>query len=293
VPKITKRKVIKKTPTTKKTLPKRKRTTKGGIADRIRPISFEGRKLKINLYGRSATGKTTLWGSFPKPILAIICSGTEDPGELLSLNTPVMREGIDQVVLEKSSEIPEIIEVVESGGEYATVVLDHATDLQNMVLKEVLGIEKVPEQLSWGLATQQQYGQIALQMKERLRSVLELPTHVVIVAQEREFNTTEESGSVVMPYVASALSPSVVGWLNPACDYICETFMRPETKMQSSNIGGKRVDREVPTGRIEYCLRTAPDAVYTTKFRLPKGQPVPDVIVDPTYNKILDVVNQP
>lgn len=247
--------------------------------------------VKINLYGRSGTGKTTLWATFPKPILAIIVSGGKKPGELRSIDTKEYRKTINPKILKGLEQWPGLVEEAGSG-EYATTVLDHATGFQDLTLKEILGLEKLPEQLSWGLASQQQYGQLALQMKERLRTLLDLSCNVVIVAQEREFNTDNDAGGVVMPYVASALTPSVVGWLNPACDYICETFIRPRMEEKVVKIGGK-TKRITRRGKgVEYCLRTAPHDVYTTKFRVPRGTPLPDVIVDPTFEKIQELIKR-
>jgi hypothetical protein len=48
--------------------------------------------------------------------------------------------------------------------------------------------------------------------------------------------------------------------------------------------------REKVPNEHEYCLRTAVDGVYMTKFRAVKGRPVPPVIVDPSYEKIMQVI---
>jgi hypothetical protein len=141
------------------------------------------------------------------------------------------------------------------------------------------------------MAKQQEWGQCALETKERLRSLLKQSCHVVILAQEREFNT-ETEGDVIMPFVASALTPSVVGWLNPACDYICQTFIRDRFTEVMVKIAGKSVKRRKKEDGVDYCLRTAADPVYTTKFRLPKGARLPDAIVDPDYRKIQELIEQ-
>lgn len=247
--------------------------------------------IKINLYGRSGTGKTTLWATFPKPILALVCSGGKHPGELRSVNTPAYRKVITPLAITKSTDIHDLLEQ-DRPSEFATVVLEHASGLQDLVLKEILNLDELPAQSSWGLATQGDWGQCALQMKEILRALLSLPNHIVIVAQERDFNS-DTTNDVLMPYVASALSPSVVGWLNPACDYICQTFIRKRMETKTVKIGAKTKQVTRPGKGVEYCLRTAPDDVYTTKFRIPRGGIVlPEVIVDPTFEKINRLINQ-
>jgi len=278
-------------PNVTKQKPKKTRRKKTGSAvDRIAPIGFdEDDGIKINLYGRSGTGKTTLWATFPKPILAVVASGGSKPGELRSINTPEYRKTIHHTLIEKAGDIRELVDHQRDTEKFSTVVLDHATGLQDLVLKEILGLDDLPAQGSWGMARQQDWGQCALQMKELLRSLLSLDCNVVIVAQEREFNTDTE-GDLLMPFVGSALTPSVTGWLNPACDYICQTFIRQRTEEKETKIGKKTVRTRSKVGGVDYCLRTAPDPVFTTKFRLPKGTELPDVVVDPTFDKINSLI---
>jgi len=263
-----------------------------GVLGKIKPIGFDNDDgIKMNLYGRSGTGKTTLWATFPKPILAIVCSGGNKPGELRSIDTPEYRKTVEQLQIASSTEISEIVDYQSEEGKYATIVLDHASGLQDLILKEILGIDELPAQLGWGVAKQQDWGQCALKMKENLRALLSLSCNVIVVAQEREFNTDNEN-ELIMPFVASALTPSVVGWLNPACDYLCQTFIQQKTKEVKTKIGKKTVISRKNVKGVDYCLRTAPHDVFTTKFRLPKGLELPEFIVDPSYDKIMALINQ-
>ena len=284
MPKVTKQKT-----TTRRTKSSRIRAS---AIDRIEPIGFGANDgVKINLYGRSGTGKTTLWATFPKPILALVCSGGKKPGELRSINTAAYRKTIKQATMNKSSDVAELVEYQQREGKFATLVLDHATSLQDLVLKEILGLDELPAQGSWGMARREDWGQCALQMKEILRALLSLDCNVIIVAQEREFDS-EYEGELLMPYVASALTPSVVGWLNPACDYICQTFKRQRTVEKEIKVGRKKVRRQQKVKGAEYCLRTGPHPIYEAKFRLPKGSELPDVIVDPDFDKIKELIDQ-
>ncbi|MCK9568793.1 ATP-binding protein [Candidatus Pacearchaeota archaeon] len=254
------------------------------VWDRIRPVELGKKGLTVNLYGRSGTGKTILACTFPKPLLII---GLED-----GTNSVHNVEGAEFVYISSSEEMGELTERAASTRRFKTVVLDTASMLQDLILREILGLEELPAQKFWGMATREQYGQCSLQTKERLRALLDLSTkaaiNVVIVAQEREFNT-EDTSNLLMPFVASSLTPSVVGWLNPACDYIGQMFIRQKEVIQKFKVAGKEKVKRVVKG-VEYCLRTAPDPTFTTKFRLPKGTPIPDVIVDPDYDKIYALI---
>lgn len=256
----------------------RRRASKG-ILSKIQAIGNIETTAKLNVYGRSGTGKTTFACTFPKPLLLI---GAED-GTKSVANV----KGVDFVRLENSDDL-EVLTKHAAKGHYKTVVLDSATFLQNIILKELLGLPKTPVQLSWGLATRAQYGQIAVIMKEHLRALLELDCQTVIIAQERVFNVDNEESpsSLSLPYVASALSPSVVGWLNPACDYIVQTYIRQKSKLVKTKVGDAVVQSVKLLAGVDYCLRTGPNSTYATKFRLPKGTKLPECVVNPSYSKI-------
>lgn len=265
----------------------------GGVLSRITPMGFDDNDgIKINLYGRSGTGKTTLWSSFPGKILAVVCSGGSNPGELRSIDTAANRKKIDQVVIKESSEIRQIIDFIKENPEtYKTVVLDHATGLQDTILKEVLELDELPAQRSWGMAKQQDWQQCGMQVKEILRAFLSLRQNVVIIAQERDFKK-EDMDDMILPTIASNLMPTVTGWLNPAVDYICQTYIRQRTKEVVNKINGKEIKKNVAVaGKVDFCLRIGPDPVFTIKFRMPKGaNQDAGIIVDPSYDKIMKII---
>lgn len=265
-----------------------KKKKAGSVIDRISALGTQDNFLKVLLYGKSGTGKTTLWATFPGPILGIICSGGNKTGEVRSINTPEYRKKIKMVTIQESTEVGELVSYVQSNGAFKTIVLDHVSGLQDLVLKEILGLDELPAQKSWGLATQQQYGQCTQQVKEYLRALLNLDLNVVILGQERTFDSTDEGpgSEMLQPTVGVALTPSLAGWLNPACDYILQTFKRAKMIRTVTKVGTKQVTTEKRGKGVEYCLRTEPHDVYTTKFRVPKGRPLPDVIVDPSFDKI-------
>ena len=263
---------------------------RSSVVDRIESgVSFdESDGIKIILYGRSGSGKTTVWSSFPGPILAVVCSGGMKPGELRSI--PVeYRKKVHPVTISSSLEFKELIEHQEATNKYKTVVLDHVTGFQDKILAELLDMDELPAQKSWGLANQQTYGTMSLQAKQMFRQAFSLDCNVVFVGQERE-NGTEGDSELITPHVGIALTPSLAGWLYPAADYVCHTFIRPKMVEKVVKIGGKNVTSEVRGKGVEYCLRVGPHDSYITKFRAPKGSELPDVIVDADYDKIMEII---
>lgn len=268
------------------------------VIDRIKPIGFDDNEgIKITIYGRSGTGKTQLWSTFPKPILAVICSGGFKPGELRTIDTPENRKLIDAVVITRCEELDEIIAYQHSKRKYATTVLDHASGFQDLALKEIRGWDEIPAQRPIIADNKATWGKVADKCKDHLRNLLGLDCHVAIVAQERNFTDDDNEDSVIMPFVGPAMIPSLTGWLNPASDYVCQTFIRQRMVAKTLTIGeGKaakqKVIMEKVKGEVDFCLRTAPDPVYMSKFRVPKGVSLklPKVIVDPDFDKIYGLI---
>lgn len=256
----------------------------GSVLSRIRPVSqYADEGIKIAIYGRSGTGKTTLASTFPKPQLVIVCSGA---GETRSIRK---ESGIDAVKLNDEAELVELIEHQRKTAKYATVSLDHVTGYQDLILKRVLGVNALPAQLAWGTATQGQWGDVGLGMKDRLQLLLQLPCNVILVAQEREFNT-ENNNDILAPYVNCAASPSVTGWIGPNVDYLVQTFLRQGVIEKKIKAAGKDIVTTTP-GKVEFCLRVGPHPVYSTKFRLPRGTELPDLVVNPTYTKLKALID--
>lgn len=268
--------VINKQRPSKKMAPK----SSGNVMSRIKPVSGNFDRIKMLLYGRSGTGKTTLFSTFPKPMLIV---GIEE-----GCNSVHNVKGLDFVLIRNTNEILEL--VANDLSRYKSFAVDTASSLQDLVLKEILGLDQLPTQRSWGMASQQQWGQCALKTKEYMRWILSLNGNVVIAAQERNFKSDESDNEMDIPSVGSALSPSVAGWLNPACDYIGQTLIKDEIKKVRVKVGLKIIEREQRTGKKEYCLRVGPSGLYTTKFRLPRTVSLPEFIVDPTYEKIVELI---
>lgn len=245
-------------------------------------------KLHMLVFGQSGTGKTRFASTFPAPILWLVCSGSDRPGELKSIDTPANRKRITAKMVRSFEAFDSLL---TDAGKFETVVLDHASGLADLVLSKIIG-KPVPEQKGWGLASQQQYGQQSLQMKEAFRKLLDLPAHVVILAQERTFNAKDDGGASdqLAPSVGAALTPSLTGWLNPACDYVVQTFKRPVLIPHEKTIGSKTVTTFERGKGVEYCLRCDPHDVIMTKFRTPGDTP-PEPIVNPTFAKVLAAVN--
>jgi hypothetical protein len=263
-----------------------KRKANGGAANAWEAIDNLDPYIKMALFGRSGTGKTTLLSTFPKPIGTIICSGA---GETKSIrNIPNIKANR----INAATDLDDLITQQAETGQFKTFAIDHITGYSDLVVKEIKGMEPEEElKITWGTLSQAQWGELATRIKDRLRRFLALPCHTVIIAQEREFNSDSEASEVLDPYVHCAVTPSVAGWIGPNVDYLVQTFLRRKYVDKTTTVGDKKITMKEATNQVEFCLRTAPHPVYMTKFRLPKGTKLPEVIVDPSYEKIAKLID--
>lgn len=266
----------------------------GGFIQRIVDVqSLEDTGYKVLIFGLSGTGKTTLGCSFTKPLLMLRPERAED-------GTRSVRKVEGVKVADYMTEPDQILEIIEAqengdfrgvpGGRFKTILLDGVTQFQDLVLKKVLNLSEIPEQLSWGIADQQTWGIVSNEFKEYMRKLLrlsELGTHIVIVGGERALNVdVERPESLLAPTVMVALTPTSMAWLHIVMDYNLHTFLRRKTQEKEMVIGGKKKLRQVFTDGVDFCLHVSPDPIYQIKFRAPKGTVLPPYLVNPSFDKI-------
>lgn len=242
--------------------------------------------MRLSVYGRPKTGKTRLACSFPKPLLII---GTEDGTESVA-----GAKGVDFVMLERCTELQELLDGPVAAGKYTSIVLDNGTRFRDMRISEILGLARMPVQKGWGFAAREQWIECSNSMKQMLRPLFDLarcnPINLVIIAQEQNFSGGEEGGGdseLITPTIGSALGKSVCDWVNAECDYVCQTLIREQTVEHQLTVAGTKQMVQKKTGKKEYCLRVGPHEIYYTGFRMPDGRILEeDFIIDPTYAKI-------
>lgn len=257
--------------------------------------SFEA-KLRMCIYGDSATGKTTFWASFPGKI-GIFVTSKETKDELISVAIPEVMEKTHIYVLEETGQLHDIMSKLKKDRAFETIVIDNMTDLQFMILKEQLDLDEEPAQLSWGIADQETWGIVTSKTKEAIRSFYSYNGNALVIAHEREFKPNSQ---FVESYMGPALTPSAAGFLTRRSNYVVNTFTQPQVEKVKRKRRGKVVKKdgviqykEVETGEMDYCLRVKPCMDYLIKFRKPKHVRFKDsFIVDPSYEKVLKLIQQ-
>lgn len=249
------------------------------ILDRAKPVSEMETVISACFYGRSGTGKTTVAGSFPKPILFV------DIGEK-GTDSVADQEGIESIRVENWAEVEDIYWAVKGGGtKYKTVVIDSVHAMQAVAIMEgkLLNGKKESDQTSkrdFGTASG-----ILNTWIPNYRDLIEDGINVVFLCHDKltEVDSDEEDDGMILPEVGPRLMPSVAGTLLGAVNIVGHTFIREELT-KALKPGQKR------TRKIEYCMRIGPHSYYATKIRRPKSFSVPEYIVDPSYDKLLNVI---
>src|SRR5271165_979865 len=253
--------------------------------------------IKQIVYGQPASGKTSYWATFDGPILACICSGGNKSGELKSVNTPEYKKKIDARIISDMGRLEEII--MEEAQNYTTVVIDHMTALQDVALREVLGLDELPVSKMFGLARIQDYQAAADRCKKITKKLLELPANIVVVTQERTYTPKdlEENSDVLFTTIGPSLFPKLAEWVMPLFDFVNQIYVRPRVIEETKEVKIGKETHMVTTrkrikGEFDHCLRSGKHDIYVSKFRKSdKTKILPECIVDPDYTKLLELSN--
>jgi hypothetical protein len=278
----------------------------GSLLSRFVPVDeYAGEGIHIVPYGRTKTGKTRLMATFPKPIAFLMA---DQDGELSIKGTKDVK--IIQVVLNRTLslrsgtvDIDELRPLIAalSESEYKTICLDTITSLQEIILAKLCNLDEVVFTKKADMMPKnrkQEYIERAEQIKIICNDLLKLhDKHICISAHEKDFNRKGDDdapavdyGDVLTPSFGPSMSKSPAEFLCANASYVCHTFIREKTETVTSEaVPGKPITMQRKIGGMEYCLRVGPDAIYNTGFRLIPGAELPDVIVNPTFQKILNV----
>lgn len=249
----------------------------GDLQKMIKPVGEIKDPLTALFYGKAGTGKTVLGSTFPKKLLIL---DVKERGTESIARTP----GIDVAQITDWDKIEEFYWFLKSGESgYSSIMLDHLSNMQVLAMskaREVLGMkpDDVFSQRSWGKVSG-----MLMEWIINFRDLRDIGMNVIMVAHDRQQSGEENEDNQIDPSIGPRLMPSVASFVNGAVSVIGSTFIR-ETWVKGEK--GKKIRK------VDYCLRVGPHGSYVTKIRKPiqSENPVPDIIVNPTYDKLIAVV---
>ena len=195
-----------------------------------------------------------------------------------------MEDDIDVVRVTEWSEFDELYWALlnrETAVQYASVVIDQVTNLQDIGMAEVLrkgrkGRDETFSQRNWG--------QLSGMLKQTISDFRDLSDHynLLMIAHERIDEPGDEEDEHIEPNIGARVMPSVGTFLDGAVDSIGCTFIKERWETE---------DKE-EVRHVDYCMRIGPHAFYSTKIRRPvSAGPIPELIVNPTFKKIKDLTS--
>jgi phage nucleotide-binding protein len=200
----------------------------------IKPVSQIDPWIKICVYGRNGTGKTTFAASATGKTLIIDCN---ERGSLAVRD----KQDIDFYPLEYWDQLDWIYWYLKAGQhEYTTVAIDTVTSLATIGMKWVLGDEysrdpsrdpQMPDKRHWG-----KLGEV---MKTSIINFRNLPMNVVFCAQERTTTLEDEDGGTVQE-IHPEISPSPRSTLLAAVDIIGRLYVA-ETEKDGKKVSERRM----------------------------------------------------
>lgn len=201
-------------------------------------------------------------------------------------------KGLDVYDVETCDDIEDLYWKIHSGelSKYKTLIMDTVTMWQQMKIEEIVGAKatKMGKQpTDWGVMKKQEWGEVSGYLKTWITNFRDLDLEVVFVAQDRAFNVLDDDDDIgeLDPEMGPSLSPATKSHLCAAVSVIGHTFVRTRTVTRKLR-NKKETKKEV----TEYCLRLGPSASYITKFRKPKKVSLPDFLIDPNYEDILETI---
>ncbi len=273
--------------TTVKSRPTPSRANQSETRVKFVDIATIKRPTSVVVYGPSGSGKTTFAASAPKPMLYL---DVKDDGTDSIADVP----GIKVARIESVQDFEEVYWWLKANpGKFKSVVIDTCTQVQSLAVDEIVTAQKKQKRGKagdWGTMTRRDWGDVAAILKSLFLDYRDLTNEgmaVIFIAQDRVFNLSEEeqeNEELLAPEVGPALSPSVAKSLNAAVNVIVNTYIREREVVKE--VKGKKVKRRV----VEYCLGVGPSSLYRRKVRKPKKQSVPDVVVDPTFEDVTDII---
>ena len=239
------------------------------ILSDVKPISDIPTGKLVVVYGRSGSGKTWLGGSFPKPLLYLKIG--DDGGNTIKDVPDIFVKDIETV-----GELKLALKDCLSDKKYKTVFVDTFSLLVNEWKNENV--------LSKGKRmTQQSWGDLLSDTEECIRMAhkVSLSKWVVLSCHETT-DTIDGMEDELLPDVRASVSKGARTYLEGMANYGIHTI-----KIQKEIDKPKTGETEL---RVKFAAELGPNPYYWTKLQVDPSIKVPKRIINPSFEKLMQVV---
>jgi hypothetical protein len=194
-------------------------------------ITTKDLKLKVLVYGKSGTGKTTFACTFPKPYVFDFDNG------MLSQRG----KSVEYDTFTNYAAFVQKLDTLEKQGGYETLVVDSVTTMQEYMMRDILQLNKRLE------PTLHEWGRLVDGLQQLLGRMTKIAKHIVFVAHEQMIQDELTSEVWILPLIVGKKLPGQIPlWFD---------------EVYRAQVGKK-------DGKAVYQLLTTADTKYTAKSRL-------------------------
>lgn len=219
------------------------------------------------LYGKSNSGKTHVASTFPKPLLYLQIG---DDGS----NTIARVEGISAISVSTVKELKDIAKELLKDKKYKTVVVDTFSLLVNeWTDQNVISKNKK--------MTQQLWGELKTETEEVIKAMHKVAKrHIVVLTCHESTDAIEGMEDEIAPDIRPSVSKGARTYLEGMANYGIHTT---------------KITKEVTKGNstkelVKYAADIGPNPYYWTKLQIDPSIKVPKRIINPTYDKFMEII---
>lgn len=236
-----------------------------------KPISELPSGKLVVVYGRSGSGKTWFGGTFPKPLLYLKIG--DDGG-----NTIKNVSGIFVKEIETVGELKLVLKECLKDKKFKTVFVDTFSLLVNEWKNENI-ISKSKKM------TQQAWGDLLSDTEEciRISHKLSLKKWVVLSCHEAT-DSIDGMEDELLPDVRASVSKGARTYLEGMANYGIHTI-----KIQKEVENPKTGDTEL---KVKFAAELGPNPYYWTKLQVDPKIKIPKRLINPTFDKLMQVVEE-
>lgn len=240
-----------------------------GILDEAVDISDLGQRNLWVLWGKSGSGKTHFIATLPKPLLYLQFG---DDGS----NTISHVEGVKAIRVNTIDRLKQIGEELKKDKKYVSVAVDTFSLITNIFV-DTNAVQKNKHM------TQQMWGDLKVETEQLIKLYHEVAeNHIVALSCHEATDTIEGMDDEVIPDFGPSTSKGSRIYLQGMANY----------GIHFTKVNKTIVDKETGEEKdvVRFAAHLGANPYYWTKFQIDDSIKLPNVMVNPSYNKIMKII---